>query len=524
MNRWIIFFVFIFYVLLIALFAVRPAHAAGGVTPNANVSATNPLGYSASVNNGAVQVGTQMVVYSPPPPVGAPVSAGLTAAVTGVGGLAALAPDGTFSAIMNNPAAAISAASSFMMAGGMAAAPFNPLLGGGLAAAGLVLQGGLTTCNVVGCSFLDGLKNQGITLNPDGSAVLTVQNSPSGVPVSISMRGLFYNHNWSGHLTTETYETAQLACNARFLSTYPNVDAVDTLSILTTGGDMWVCNPQKQPYYGTYVGVVNAAAATLYCPTNSTLNGSTCACASGYEAASNGLSCVLAPPATTTTAASTAQIVAAITAASVAASFKADMINLGLKNGMPMVADAITAQQVNVASVLRELSSSTDALGNVTQILARNVTSVVPGATTADAPTVINKTETVTVTNSVPTGMNTVVGSTTAGATTQQATKDLCVDHPDILACADLSRLGDLPVVTPLTDTKNIGTLSPVAVGVGFAICPAPIVLSGLMGGPPMYLDVWKYPCQFAGYIKPINIIAASIASIYILMGAFKNG
>lgn len=475
-------FPFLLLVLFCAL-CVRPAHAVGsGLVPSSKVTSGNPMGYGASVDGGGnVNINTQLMVIAQPPPAGQSVSAGLTAAAMLVGGGAVLAPEGTFQAALNNPAAAIAAASTFIMAGGTAISPFNPAVGVPLVAAGLALQGGLATCQLVGCHFLDGLKTQGVTVNPDGTAVKIVSGfTAPGTPQACAGKTA-QTLVWGSAFTCLSSSDALAGCN----------------SIGSTlGVSGWSCVASSSSYalqYTFHVMTLNYSSPSTTSPVTNT------------------------------------DVVAAITAASTSANFKADMVNLGLQNGMAMIADAQTAQNTQVASAFTQLSSSTDALGNVVQTLARNITSIAPGANSSLPPVVTNSIQQVTVTNAVPTSTtSTTIANPAAAAvastTGQTPTQDMCLQHPDILACADISKLNDLPAVTPLTDTKNIGALSPVAVGVGFAICPAPIVLPGMMGGPPMFFDVWKYPCEFAGYIKPINIIGASIASIYILMGAFKNG
>lgn len=442
-----------------------------------SATSTNPQGYIASVNgSGALQV-TAPTAITVASPAGQSVAPALQTSAALLAGTA-IASSAEFTPILTNPAAAISAASSFMIAGGTVAMPFNPLIGGGLVAAGMALQGGISACNAVGCHFLDGLKTQGVAV--DAAGVVTKESFgtyPTGSGTcdrTAAQMGSSPGYGLSA--TCTTIDAAMLNCQgAQGAGYHPG----------PYNTNPWECGYYGYPYnHYTISGTLPGTAA----------------------------------PATNS------DIVAAIAAASAGASgaaFRADMINLSLSSGMAMVADAQTANNVQVASAFAQLSSTTDALGNTIQTLSRNVASIAPGADSSLPSVVTNSVQQVTVTNSVPSAITTTVVAAPAPA---QAALDMCVQHPNALGCADISILNDLPAVTPLTDTKNIGALSPVAVGVGFATCPAPIILPGMMGSPPMYLDVWKYPCEFAGYIKPINIIAASIASIYILMGAFKNG
>lgn len=501
----------IFIFVNLAWLCVSPARAAT-VTYSGAASASNPYGYSGQATGTAVAVRAPITIEASPAPFGSPVSAGLQASAMALAGGGALAPSGTLDAVLANPSAAISAASSFMQAGGLAATLFNPAIGVPLMAAGVMLQGGLAACNVVGCSFLDGLKTQGITLNSDGSVTQTTQNSPSGAPVSISTQGNWFDNAWAGH-TAETYPTPTAGCEARWKASYPDVTGV--FMGTTSGGFYAYCLRSS----GTiYLGQVKTLGS-LTCPANSTLSGSLCACNTGYESASNGLSCVAAPPSSTTAAATSAQLTAAITAASASAAFQSDMTNLALTSGMAMVAGAVTSQSLTVASAFTQLSSVTDSLGNVVQTLSRNVSKVSTPASSMDAPGIEKTVETVTVTNGIPTA----VTSTVVSSENNTATVTQCDEFPDSLGCADISKLNDLPAVTPLTSEKNISSITPVSLGVGAAVCPSPIVLPGMFGGPQMSLDIWGYPCQFAGYIKPINIAVAGMVSIFILMGAFRG-
>lgn len=464
---------------------VRPVHAAGtGLIPSSKVTPGNPMGYSASVDGaGNVKMSTELMVIPQPAPAGQSVSAGLTALATAAGGGVVMAPEGTFQAVLNNPAGALAAASTFVMAGGTAVSMFNPAIGVPLVAAGLALQGGLQLCQMVGCHFLDGLKKQGVVLDPVTGA--TAYQAPVAVGGSYIVPGYCRS-------ATDTI------CPAAHLPYLPNRGGPHTtyMGYSCTGGVP--CTIFSSGYYES----------------------------AWFESSVTFPAIGASPPAVPATQ---AQLIAAIAAASTAASFKADMLNLGLQNGMAMVAEAQTAQNVQVASAFSQLSSSTDALGNVVQTLARNVTTVAPGANSSMAPVVTNSVQQVTVTNAVPTATTSTTiadpaAAAVAATTGQTPTQDMCLQHPDILACADISNLNDLPAVTPLTSEKNISSLTPVSLGAGLAVCPPPLVLPGMFGSPPMYLDVWKYPCQFAGAIKPINIAVAGMASIFILMGAFRNG
>lgn len=460
-----------------------------------NATANNPQGYQASAVNGAVKLEAPTAIAAPSP-AGQSVSPALQASAAALAGGATLATAAAFTPTISNPAGVISAASTFMLAGAAGVSLFNPPVGAALAAAGLLLQGGLATCNVVGCSFLDGLKTQGIQVAADG-AVNKISGSGT-VPVVASSYYLDGSPSW--------------------VASTP--EAVCTYSSNFCSG-----------YGGRYIAPMTCSGkVSAFCMglSYAILPNGSVSCPSGYTLDASGTTCSGAGASAPATDVDLVAAIAAITASSSSANFKADMVNLGLQNGMPMPAEAQTAQDVQVASAFTQLSSVTDSLGNTVQTLARNVASIVPGANASLPPVVTNSIQQVTVTNSVPSSITTtsIVDATAAAvaAAAGQVTQDMCVQHPDILACADISNLNDLPAVTPLTSEKNISSLTPVTLGAGMAVCPPPLALPGMFGGGVMYLDIWKYPCQFAGAIKPITIAAAGMASIFILMGAFRNG
>lgn len=496
-------FLIIFIFVNLAWLCVRPAHAVGtAVVPyNSKVTPGNPMGYSASVDGGGnVKMSTELMVIPQPAPAGQPVSAGLTALATAAGGGAVIAPEGTFQAVLNNPAGAIGMAATYMTLGGAFAMPFNPAVGGALLIGAVALQTGLSTCNFVGCHFLDGLKTQGIEVAADGAVnkVTAATGSVQVLATGSSGYGISLGQQYGTRPTPAQVCSTLANCPVGYAGTFVPPNICNNYPAASCAGVTYTIVP-----YGS-----------LSCPSGYTLSGNICSGGSGSPATSQ--------------PASNADVVAAIAAASASANFKADMVNLGLQNGMAMVAEAQTAQSVQVASAFSQLSSVTDVLGNTVQTLARNVSTVAPGANSSLPPVVTNSVQQVTITNAVPTATTstTIVdpaAAAVAATTGQTPTQDMCLQHPDILACADISKLNDLPSVTPLTAEKNISSISPVSLGAGFAICPPPLVLPGMSGSPSITIDLWRWPCRFADKIKPINIAAAGMASIFILMGAFRG-
>jgi hypothetical protein len=179
---------------------------------------------------------------------------------------------------------------------------------------------------------------------------------------------------------------------------------------------------------------------------------------------------------------------------------------------------------LDTASSWVQESTSTDSLGNITEVVSRNrLTAPLVGS--GATPQVLAQKETVTIINAAPSSSTStpIIPSITDITSVSNPSKlsDLCVQNPNILACADIHNLGDVPAVTVPNVDKVIGSLTPVPVG-SVGVCPAPITLN-MPFGKTVVIDIWHYPCEFAGAIKVFNLISASFASMYILMGAFRN-
>lgn len=535
-----------------------------------NATASNPNGYTASVEGGATVIKSTALVVVPPPsglsisPVTA-ASAALMSGLVIAGGIEAVNT-------VQNPAQVIGAASTFMLAGGAGVGMFNPPVGAGLMAAGLLIQGGLQTCNIVGCDFLNGMAAQGITAAPAPAPAGTFNTAPPPPPVTsqtltfpatercnAGAGTIYYLGAWSstnkealcsgyvsagGYIVpngtqrqgnTGVYLTAADEGCWRLNSSGPYGNIGSLYGKMTSGN--LTCPAGYTAPAGTIVstsggvvsgqGVLNAGQS---CPANSTGTFPSCTCTGNTIASPDGKSCYVGQE-TIAAAATAAELQAAINAASASPAFTADMTNLAIAGGLGLLGTAVSGSPVSVASDFVELSRSVDNLGNVVQTLGRNISTVTPGTNTGLPYERANRIETVTMVNSTPTATattavkNPIGGSATvAGISNGQVTANQCAEYPNTLGCSDISILNDLPAVTPLTSEKNISLITPVSLGVGAAVCPPPLVLPGMFGGPVMYLDIWKYPCDFASAIKPITIAAAGMASIFILMGAFRNG
>lgn len=531
-----------------------------------NATASNPNGYTASVEGGATVIKSTALVVVPPPsglsisPVTA-ASAALMSGLVIAGGIEAVNT-------VQNPAQVIGAASTFMLAGGAGVGMFNPPVGAGLMAAGLLIQGGLQTCNIVGCDFLNGMAAQGITAAPAPAPAGTFNTVPPPPPVTSQTltfpanadcpvdAGTIYRYMASPSWTSNNKNSlcANVFSGGDYVvpSTYSSSHGagVEGCYQYYGGSGSWgnyhgkavssnlscpvgYTAEANTPVTTSAAGVVSGLgtlSAGQSCPANSTGTFPSCTCTGNTIASPDGKSCYVGQE-TIAAAATAAELQAAITAASASPAFTADMTNLAIAGGLGLLGTAVSGSPVSVASDFVELSRSVDNLGNVVQTLGRNISTVTPGTNTGLPYERANRIETVTMVNSTPTATattavkNPIGGSATvAGISNGQVTANQCAEYPNTLGCSDISILNDLPVVTPLTSEKNISLITPVSLGVGAAVCPPPLVLPGMFGGPVMYLDIWKYSCDFASAIKPITIAAAGMASIFILMGAFRNG
>lgn len=448
-----------------------------------NQTATNPQGSSASASGGGaagLTMGANYPVVVAPPSGGA-VSLALAGAAAGVLGASTITD--RYPVTIANSAAALTLAGNALMMGSGICGPAAPAC----LAAGFLAASAPTACAAVGCTFFNAVAAQGATRQPDGSYLQTTPGSAlfwalDGPSLKMSLRA-----------------------------------AADTHANLY-GWQFQSCDAVSCRY--TYGG----AAGTAYCCQTLT-------------PAPAGTSPVVTAPATN------ADIVAAVNAATGATNrasataaqnaAAADAINLALLDGLNMSTLAETAVATTIASSFALQKTSTDALGNTVQELSRNLIGMSPGANASQPPLLQPSTQTVTVTNGSPTATTTTtsgpqVSAPAPGALpgvvapSSSSASDLCLLHPEIMACADITKLNDLPAVVIPNTNKNITTLTPVALG-GPAICPPPLILPGLMGGPVTTLDLAKPICDFATSIRAINMLCGSLASFWIISLGFKQ-
>lgn len=509
MKKYLPFLIALSFALLLSC---RPSHAATynqagfaqvNVGTSTAVTVTNPMGWQAG-STGAGAAGLNMGAAIPLtalPPSGNAVSPAVATAALGlIAGVPIAIGTAAVTPTITNPAAALAVAGGMMQTAGwmLAGTPAGiPLMAAG-AAIGLVPA---ACAAVSGCQWLQAMAAQGVKLTPEGS-VLKVGGGASSAPTNL-------------YSCSSSYGYCPVASG--YLSQYQgNACSAGGTATLNFTANKWVCS-------NVYVTRFQLAeVVNPVCSAGSSYNSASGLC--GADAPATNADIVAAINATT---GATNQ--AANTAAQNAAG--ADMINLALLGALNMSSLNYQTLQTQVASSFSELSKSTDNLGNTVQTLSRTVSTIpAQGPTPANvpfSPQISQQNQVVTVTNGTATQAvtNTATPPASLLSTTvpPAPTTDICAGHPEILACADITKLNDLPAVSAAAQTVDIGSMSPVTVGAP-AICPPPFVLPGLMGGAPVTVDLWKDPCRFAVSIKPFTVALASMLSMFILIGAFKNG
>lgn len=173
-----------------------------------------------------------------------------------------------------------------------------------------------------------------------------------------------------------------------------------------------------------------------------------------------------------------------------------------------------TSDAFALASPFTVQEKTTDSVGNTITKLSQNRLDV-PATTGGQKPVPVVSTNTVTVTNNSPTTVTNTYNSTSSQSViaapvatptaTQPKAVDLCVEHPDALACSNDASLSDVSD-QPLQKKDLAITLAPVGVP-SLAMCPAPIVL----GGGKVF-DLTGV-CTFLGMLKPLLLAFAWLAA-----------
>lgn len=182
----------------------------------------------------------------------------------------------------------------------------------------------------------------------------------------------------------------------------------------------------------------------------------------------------------------------------------AALSNAYLKSGLPLYDDATLGAETpgqSLFSPFSEVRNQVDSVGNVTSDVARHRVQIPAGKLDgSQMPEVFLENKTI-VNNQATT--NTMFLPlplvNPLSKLDQQQQADLCVQHPEILACADITVTGDVPDSVLLKKDINV-SLTPVQLS-GLAVCPAPVVIPGITGVRVISFDVI---CQFGGYLKPL--------------------
>ncbi len=210
-----------------------------------------------------------------------------------------------------------------------------------------------------------------------------------------------------------------------------------------------------------------------------------------------------------------------------------DAANVYNKMGYPLPVDIPLVpfvSPVSAQSPTVDGGTSTDSVGNTTQQQQKNTVQFSPGQSLSSPPTVVETKTTTTTTNGTPTNVTSTptaplsiplsIPSVSGGGSN---TSDLCLQHPEILACANITILNDVASAVLPASTVTLAAVQPVVVGPQAGVCPPPLMLSFM--GKSMSLDLSSSLCSFATTIKPFNIAAAGLAGMFLLLGAFrKNG
>lgn len=442
-----------------------PAH----VSPPPAATANNPTGYT-PVMSGGQPVMQSSIPVSVSPPVGAAPSAANAAAAGNLAGAGAGAAGAILASVPLGTGAGSLAVQLGMNALGLGAAL---TLGGGNP---LFVVPAAYAVGMSGYALWNAMNAQGIKASPSGSLVKEtpfLDSPPSGYIYSLtgSNTGAGTGYNFEALLN-------------QYLGT-PNSGGY----LANKGGGLFVmmqfcCGAGTQ--YSAQNYLVPAPADFVPPP----------------------------PPTVPVTpkhlvdamVAATADPIIAMDAAAAAVAGGVDIEAAIVASGSPVHTSAL-----RLASAFTQLSTSIDALGNSTALLQRTVIDIPAGV----APqTPVMDLQSVPVVNGAPQKVdNTSLApsiaaniASAAGTALDKVTQsDLCVQHPDALACSNDAALGDVPLA-PLTVQNLAISLTPVAVP-SMAACPAPITV-----GLGKVFDFFGI-CSFLVMLKPLLLAFAWLAA-----------
>lgn len=450
-------------------------------------TATNPQGYKANVVGGAAVLESPVHIQAVAPAGASVNSATSAAAIAAAGGAGAAATAATLlkSAPLASATAATLGKAALGVGVGTAAVLLSPAIAATLTAASI---------GMLGYQFYQAIQGQGVTLNPDGSAIKTtvggVESVAPTTPASwYTVYASYYFHRPSVVAACQ----ALVDYRAAAVPSSPYTMGVPTYY---APWNSWNCNALS--FAGAPVNFYASVETAAVCPVASpsyTFNNLNGQC----ERAGN-----------TSAPATNDQLIAAINAATLMAAVAADTANFAISRGVPLPPEATataTTPALSLASEFAEVKQSVDSLGNITKTLERNLLNFAPSVA-GQPPVIDTRRETVQLVNSVPQSVSSTslapnIGTAVANAA-KQKTDDLCATHPDILACADLSKENDVPDTAFLQKDVSV-SLTPVNVPKN-ATCPAPVSIDGVLGRHTVSFDV---VCQNIAFLKPLLLAFA---------------
>ena len=484
------------FLLLFLSLCVRPVRAAALpvvnpptpalVTPSAwpvgQVGTSPTWAYNVNIvaNGAPVTVQPQITVTSPWQPVAAPSGTSVSVPVPqtytvpsspSAASVPAIpsAPSASVTPVVNAGAGGAGSAASSMtkkafgvgagLAVGAAAVKFIPYVGTALAV------------GQVGFALYDALKTEGITVNPDGSASLAVSGylwgfAPCDGVMSAAAHG---------------------ACLA---SKVVNQNMTNIYYVVTS--------PSSVNVYGTAPGWGSSKLVTSV----------------GTVAASS------------SSALTNDQLIAALDRVTSSITVAADAINFSMARGVPLpdglpITNSIPT--IKLTGLPDLTSSSTDSVGNTTKNFLQPTATVDLPTVTGGNPTISTGSVVTTTTNNSTTnttnnyGPPILVPAISPAGVSGNLPKpnDLCVDHPDILACSNDANVGDVASAVLANKDINIA-ITPVALAT--AMCPAPITFMNSFGRLESW-DIFGIACRQLSMYKPLIIAFAWLAAGLILFG-----
>lgn len=337
---------------------------------------------------------------------------------------------------------------------------------------------------MIGYDFYKELNAQGVEIQPDGSFKKTLTSL------------IRYSMNGAG-VDGQFFESGQAFCSASAASSVFNV------------------------WSGAKTGVYNSSANV--CTVSSSVGNTSSfspsvssGCSAGYVQVVSYCKLV---DSSAVPAYSNDQLALAVAAATASAAAAVDIANLYRKLDLSLPADMPVnpTPPYNFKSPYTGQGSTTDSTGNTTTRQSRNEVTA-PSQTSTGTP--INYTQH-NVTNNITNGTTTTTTTTyvppatppaavvTGGLPTTQ--KDLCLDHPEILACANIANVGDVPDTTPMLKKDINVAITPVVLPQNL-ICPAGVTHRSILGGT-QYWDVWRPACNFAPMMKPVVLAFSWLAA-----------